>query len=152
MSDVAVASPRSSCSGAAYGASSVDLADASVRSRTVRADGDPEVRQVRVALVVDEDVGRLDVAVDDTRAVRRLQRAAELIDHRGGLRGAQGAVFEDGRQAPASHQPHHEVRRIGLAPVVVERNDVRVLEPGDQLRLGLEATDEVGVVGHAPVE
>ena len=118
-----------------------------VRRRTVCPDGDPEIRQERVALVVDEDVGRLDVAVDDTRAVRRLQRAAQLIDHRGGLRGAQGVVFEHGRQAPASHQPHHEVRRTGLAPIVVERNDVRVLELGDQLRLGLEASDEVGVVG-----
>ena len=119
----------------------------SVGCPTVRPDGDAEIRQERVAIVVDEDVGRLDVAVDDARAVGRLQRAAELIDHRGGLRGAQGAVFEHRRQAPASHQPHHEVRRAGLAPVVVERDDVRVLELGDQLRLGLEATDEVGVVG-----
>ena len=64
------------------------------------ADRDPEVRQVRVAIVVDQDVVRLDVAVDDTRAVRGLQRVAELIDHRHRLRGGERAAFEDGGQAP----------------------------------------------------
>ncbi len=44
-------------------------------------------------------------------------------------------------------QAHHEVGGAGLAPVVVERDDVRVFEPGDELGLGLEPADERRVVG-----
>ena len=48
---------------------------------------------------------------------------------------------------PVADQAHHEVGGTGLAPVVVQRDDVRVLEPGDELGLGLEPADERRVVG-----
>ena len=118
-----------------------------IRWLPVGADRDPEIGQVGVAVVVDQDVGRLDVAVDDAGPVGRLQRAAELVDHRGRLLGGQGSIREHVGEVAALHQPHHEVGRVRLAPVVVERHDVRVFEPGDELCLGLEATDEVRVVG-----
>ena len=63
-------------------------------------DRDPEVRQVRVALAVEQHVVRLDVTVHDPRPVRGLQRVAELIDHRDRLGGGERAALEDGGQAP----------------------------------------------------
>ncbi len=80
-------------------------------------------------------------------AVSGLQCAAELTDHRRGLPTVEGAVDQHVGEAATLHQPHHEVGRIGFAPIVVERNDVRMLEPGDELCLGLEAPDEVRIVG-----
>ena len=75
------------------------------------------------------------------------RRVAQLIDHRHGLRGRERAAFEDGGQVPAAHQTHDEIGRVRLAPVVVQRDDVRMLERRDHLRFGLETTDEGRVVG-----
>ena len=60
-----------------------------------------------------------------------------------------GPLIEDRRQVAPADQRRHEVGRVGLTPVVVQRNDVRMIERGDQLRLDLEATDERRVVGNA---
>ena len=49
--------------------------------------------------------------------------------------------------AAAAQQAHDQVGHARFAPVVVQRHDVRMLEPRDQLRFGLEAADEVGVIG-----
>ena len=110
-------------------------------------DRDPEVGQVGVAVVVEQDVVRVDVTVDHTGPMRRLEGVAQLIDHRHGLGGRERAVLEDRGQAPAAHQTRHEVGRVRLAPVVVQRDDVRMLQRRDHLRLGLEAADEGRVVG-----
>ena len=40
-----------------------------------------------------------------------------------------------------------QVRAVGVAPIVVERGDVGMFQPRHQLRLGLEAADEIGLVG-----
>ena len=76
-----------------------------------------------------------------------LQRVAELIDHRDRLCGGERAALEDRRRGSVAHQTRHEVGGVGLAPVVVERDDVRMLERCDDLRLGLEPTNETRVVG-----
>ncbi len=57
------------------------------------------------------------------------------------------AVGEAILERPAPHPAHDEVGAAGLAPEVVERDDVGVLEPGDELCLVLESTDERGIVG-----
>ena len=41
----------------------------------------------------------------------------------------------------------HEVGDAGLTPVVVDRDDCRVVQGGDALDRGLEGSDEVGSVG-----
>ena len=61
--------------------------------------------------------------------------------------GRQRPAGERVGEAAGADQPHHEVGGAGLAPVVVERDDVRVFEPGDELGLGLEPADERRVVG-----
>ena len=57
------------------------------------------------------------------------------------------AADERGLSRTASQQAEDEIGAAGLAPVVVERHDVGMLEARDELRLGLEAADEFGVVG-----
>ena len=74
MSDVAVTSPRSTAR-VTRRRTSVDLADG-IRIPYRRADRDLEVPGMRCPRR-HEDVGRLDVAVNNARAGRREQRAAE---------------------------------------------------------------------------
>ena len=55
-----------------------------------------------------------------------------------------GDVF---RERAGLDQAHHEVCGTRLTPVVVQRDDVWVLEPGDELGFGLETADERRVIG-----
>lgn len=48
---------------------------------------------------------------------------------------------------PATQQAHNQVSGVRLTPVVVQRHDVRMLQPGDQMRLRLKAANEGRVVG-----
>ena len=47
----------------------------------------------------------------------------------------------------AGEEAEHEVGTAGLAPVVVQRHDVGMFEPGNELRLGLEPLDELRLFG-----
>ena len=78
--------------------------------------------------------------------VRVGQRAADLGEHtRSGLDLPRPAL-QRLPQRTAAQPAHHQVGALRVAPVVIERDDVRVLELGDELRLGLEAADEGGLV------
>ncbi len=112
-----------------------------------RARRNPEVRQVGVAVVVEQDVVRVDVTVHHAGPVRCLERVAQLIDHRHGLGGRERAVFENRGKVSAAHEAHDQIGRVRLAPVVVQRDDVWMLERRDDLCLGLETTDEGRIVG-----
>ena len=110
--------------------------------------GDPEVGQVAVAGLVEEDVGRLHVPVHDPQGVRRRQRATDLLDQarRPRRHRADRRLIPVG-QRTAPQQPEHQERPAGPAPVVVERHHMGVLDAGHQLGLGLEALHEPRVVG-----
>ena len=84
-----------------------------------------------------------------TTPVRWAERSAtgDLGEHRRGAIGRQRRVDEHVGEAAGVDEAHHQVRGTGLAPVVVQRDDVRVLQPGDELGLGLEAADERRIVG-----
>ena len=56
-------------------------------------------------------------------------------------------VAEERGEVTACEATHDEIRAVGLAPVVVHRHHLRMFQPRDALRLGLEPADEVGVVG-----
>ena len=105
--------------------------------------GDAEVEQDRaLGLGVVLDVGGLEVPVDDSLAVRRGERPADLLDdvaHQGGgqLPGADGELLERLALDPL----HGEVVQVlGLA-VGVRLDDVRVVDARAELRLAQEALD-----------
>ncbi len=84
----------------------------------------------------------------DATGVGDRERTSDLVDDRDDVGQRQWAAFDQPFLGVATaQQPHHQVRPARFAPVVVERHDVRVFQPGDELRLGLEPADEVGVVG-----
>ena len=74
------------------------------------------------------------------------ERAADLGKQARGSLQLPGAAVERLSQRAAAQPAHHQVGAVGIAPVVVERDDVRVLELRDELCLGLEAADEGGLV------
>ena len=114
---------------------------------------DAEVRDLDAPLVVDEDVVRLDVAVDDAVPVR-VAEGGEHLPHVGDRDrdGARAAGDDQLLERPPLDVLHDdEVRAAGLA-AVEDRDDVRMRETGGVRRLPPEALDELRVVRVAVVE
>ena len=92
-------------------------------------------------------MGGVNGAVPDSRPFGEGERGSELgrqpkhrVERQRSLRQALGQI--------ATRQPSiDEVGRARLPPPVEQQRDVGVFEAADALRLGLEATDEVGGVG-----
>ena len=113
--------------------------------------GQPEVGEVRVllALLGDQHVRRLDVAVDQAAAVGGVERRADLPDDadRALRRQAAARRVDERAQVGALDEAHREVQHaVGLAGLV-DRHDVGVVDRRRELRLRLEAVAEVDVVG-----
>jgi len=112
--------------------------------------GDAEVGQISVVLLIEQDIGRGQVAVDDPAPVGDRQRGRDLVEQAGDGGQRPGAMPLDRVMEIAAAQPaHDQIRVVGLAPEVVERHDMHVLQPGDQLRFGFEPADKFGAVGVA---
>src|SRR5439155_20557993 len=115
-------------------------------------DGNAEVGQVCVSVVVKENVGRADVTMDDALAVGEGKRRADLFDNANRLGGIERPFrFEILLKAAAWQITHRQVSAVRFAPVVVERNDVWMLEAGDDLRFLFEPADEFRLVGKSAV-
>ena len=98
-----------------------------------------EVEHLDVIAVGDEQVGRLDVAVDDAAAVRGVERLGDLdreVEH---PRGRQRSFFDQLLDGPPFEQLHHDERLPVVLAELVDRADVRVLQGGGEPRLALEA-------------
>ena len=106
--------------------------------------GDAEVGQPRVAVLVDEHVLRLDVAMQDARAVDVAQGGEQLAGEALGL--GHVTALQAGGEVAALDVLHHEIRPIAGAEVV-HRDQVRVLEGGRDLRLAPEPADVLAVCG-----
>ena len=114
---------------------------------------DPEVRHLHAALAVDEDVVRLDVAVDDAMPVREAERGEDLARVLDRDVDRSGAAADDQLlEGAAVEELHRDVVRVLRVAAVVDRDDVRVVERRGVLRLAAEALDELVVVRVAVVE
>ncbi len=85
-------------------------------------------------------------------AVGRRQGRRQLVDDPDGVIRFERAARERLLEVPAAHPSHHEIGAAPVAPVVVERDDVGMLESCDRLRFLLEATNEARVVGESRMD
>jgi hypothetical protein len=110
-----------------------------VQRGDVEALGQAEVGDLGDTVGVQQDVGRLQVAVDDPLLVRRVDGAGQGLHQPGGVPGRQRRALEALRQAAAVHILQGEVRAApGLADLE-DLDNVGVLQPGHRLRLPPEA-------------
>ena len=93
-----------------------------------------------MALRVDHQVGRLDIAVDDAFGVRMAQGLQQLVDDGQSARNGQAlAGHQRLVQIVALHQFHDNVGQPAVTPLVEHLDDVRVMrQDGTHLGLGGE--------------
>jgi hypothetical protein len=113
------------------------------RRARVQALDEAEVGQVRVVGAVEQDVGRLDVAVHEPARVRGVQRRGDLGDDRGGALGRQPALgAHDRPQVGPVDVAHDDVEDPVLLAGREDRDDVRMLDRRGGLGLAHEAVAE----------
>jgi hypothetical protein len=114
--------------------------------------GQAEVGQPGGAVLVEEEVGRLHVAVDEPPGVGVVEAGGDLAADGGGLgRGQSVAPVEEAPEAAALEEFEDHEWRLVFAPVV-DSDDVGVVQGRRHLRLGAEAAEEPGVVGQGGVK
>jgi hypothetical protein len=114
--------------------------------------GQPEVGDLDPAVVGDEDVLGLDVAVHDPGAVRGGERGDDRLQQRERPRRRHRALLGDGvAQGVPGDQLHRQEDGAVVLALVVDRHDVGVRQLGRGARLAHEAGGEVGAVTEAGV-
>ena len=108
--------------------------------------------EVGIVIGVEQHVARPNVAMDDALAMGGAERRPDLLRPVQRDRGADVAARQPIGEASARHHAHDQVGGIRLTPPVDECDDVRLLEARDAARIGIEATDEVGIVRDLPAE
>ena len=120
-------------------------------ARRVQVLDEPEVRQRRLlgrAIAAEQDVRRGDVAMDEPRGVRGVERGGHLLGDRHRARGLEDRpAAQDGAQVRAVDVAHDEIEHLVLLTRVVDVDDVRVVHRGRHARLADEALAELRVVG-----
>ena len=108
--------------------------------------GDPEIRQLRLAVLGEQDVRRLDVAVQRLASVRGFQRARDLhADVQRVGPPDRSVVVDLGLQRTVRVVLHHDVRPAGGGgPDLEDGDDVRV--PGQLAHRDLLAHEPLQVV------
>ena len=104
----------------------------------------PEIGDLDVALVGDQDVLGLDVAVHQARPMRGGQPAQHRAQHRHhGVRRHRAPFGQQLAQRAALDELHDQKRVPGVQTLVVDRDQPGVLQPGDGAGLELEAGQEL---------
>ena len=114
--------------------------------------GDAKVGDLDAAVAQDHDVLRLDVAVDDAARMRVRERLHDLRDEMQRFAPVElAALFHILLERDTVDELHDDILRFAAAHVV-DRNDIRVREHRDGLRLVAEAAAEVRVLGKVAFE
>lgn len=109
--------------------------------------GQAEVQDLHAPVVRDEEVRRLEIAVDDPlrvghgQALRHLDRVVEGLAHR------ERALRKPRRQRVSLQELRHHVGRAIVGPDVVHGQDVGMVQRAGGAGFLLEATDAFGVLG-----
>ena len=110
--------------------------------------GEAEVEDLDTAIAADLDVGRFEIPVDDSGAVRRFERKGELArDVVGGIAG-QRALRDSIAEIIALDQFHGEKTHSIRLEETVDRGDVGMIQRCQESRLAFEPREPIGVVGH----
>jgi len=113
----------------------------------------PKSGHEHVAALVEQDVVRLDVAVHDVVAVRVRERVGDLAGDPRGIADRQFLMaFQEVAQRRAVDAPHDDVKDFFVPADLVDRHDVRMLEPGDRLRFAQKALGDGRGGGEVDVE
>ena len=126
------------------------LTDVGLQRRVRVGVGEPrhaEIEDVGLARFVHQDVGGLEIAMDDRALVRVLDAVANLRHQLQPLPQVEPVRVAVGKQRLPVHQLHGEVRlapKRGVGhPRVVDLRDAGVLQPAQRLRLVLEAAEHL---------
>ena len=103
------------------------------------AKGEPEVEDPRLAVPRDEYVVGLEVAVDQTAAVRRREPARGRLIYAHDLPPAAGVLELPGPQRHAVDELHRHVDLVTERPDLVHGDDVGVAQAGERLGLAHQA-------------
>jgi hypothetical protein len=108
--------------------------------------GDPEVQDLGPAVVGQEDVVRLDIAVDDPARVGGREAVGDLGGDVDRLLGRERPAPQSLGERFALQKLRHGPRDRAKRARIVDRKDVRVIEGGDSPRFAVETREAVGVV------
>ena len=112
--------------------------------------GQAEVGDPGRAVPGQEDVGRLQVPMQDALAMRVLDRRRQRAHQFGGLPRLEGPVGQSPFEVPPLHQLHRVIRQPSALAELVDLDDVRVPQARDRLPLPQEAGDDLGVASRPP--
>ena len=132
-----------------------------LRLRTSEQVGQTEVEELHPTVLTEEDVGGLEVPVQDAPLVRVREPLRHLAGDAQGLVLGNGTVGDPLGERPPAQQLHHEVRARVARAHVEERDDAGMIEPRDRLGLPLQPFggevlplpgEPEGLHGHDPVQ
>ncbi len=104
--------------------------------------GEAEIGQIGVTLFIQQDVIRLDITVNDALAVRIIERGRDLFEDALKLEIRQRAALEQIAERAAPHIAQDEKGAAIRSDIeVIEGDNVRVFEPGNNLRFPFKAGD-----------
>ncbi len=108
--------------------------------------GEAEVQDLRLPAIGHEDVGRLDVAMDDVLRVRGIERVRNLDPQLDELLGSERPPGDAMLQRLPFEELHHDKGLTRVLVDVVDRADVRVIQRRRGARLALKAFERLTVV------
>ena len=112
-----------------------------------RSARDPEIDQIRKVVVVEQDVGRLDVPMHQPDLVRGMYCLGHLLDNQHRPRRGQRPLCKHGLHVAALDQPHiHEQAPVDF-PVRVNRHHMRLVQLCGGVGLASETLLEDAVFG-----
>ncbi len=112
----------------------------------------PKIGNFHLAVVRDQYVFRLDVAMHQPGPVGRGQAAQHRPKRRHhGIRRHRAAFGEQFAQGATLDELHHQKRVPGVQTLVIDRDQPGVLKPGDRAGFQLEAGQKLGVAGVARI-
>src|SRR5579875_3551573 len=108
--------------------------------------GDPEVDNLDVAGIVDQDVLRFDVAMDESVQMRVVERGGNLSDdERGALDTKRALAIDQLFEVSPRDIFHHDVAGLAILSDIVDADDIRMGQSRGRLRLSLEPGQKVGI-------